>query len=153
MKRSLSKHGFTLVEIMIVVAIIGMLTALAIPNILKAGKSTRRSRFAREIQTAGHAFLQYSLENGKYPGDKTPAQMPEGMSEYLRKFPWSKDTVIGGKWDWDFEQFGVKAGVSVKSPHWEDEQMLEVDEMMDDGNLGSGHFRKRSGGYIYIIEE
>jgi prepilin-type N-terminal cleavage/methylation domain-containing protein len=153
MKMNQAKYGFTLVEIMIVVAIVGLLASIGIPNMLKAGMNTRKSRFSREIQTAGHAFVQYAFEHGQYPGDKTPAQIPEGMTEYLQKFPWAEDTVIGGNWDWDFEQFGVKAGVSVKSPKWEDEQMLEIDELMDDGNLGSGQFRKRSGGYIYILEE
>ena len=32
-------------------------------------------------------------------------------------------------------------------------QMQEIDAMVDDGNLGSGQFRQRPGGYIYILEE
>jgi hypothetical protein len=31
--------------------------------------------------------------------------------------------------------------------------MKVIDTLIDDGNLGSGHFRRRSGGYIYILEE
>jgi prepilin-type N-terminal cleavage/methylation domain-containing protein len=147
------KKGFTLVEIMIVVAIIGLLAALGIPNMRKAGHNTRKSRFAREIQNAGHAFVQYSFEHGTYPADKNPAQMPDGMAEYLKRFPWTEKTVIGGNWDWDYKQFGVTAGVSVKSPKWNDEEMEEVDKVFDDGNLSTGQFQKRTSGYIYILEE
>jgi type II secretory pathway pseudopilin PulG len=138
---------------MIVVALIGLLASLAVPNMLNAGQDTRKSRFARDIQNAGHTFVQYSFDHGSYPTDKTPAQMPDGMAEYLKGFPWTEETVIGGNWDWDYGVFGVTAGVSVKSPKWGDEQMQEVDALIDDGNLAGGQFRKRSGGYIYILEE
>jgi len=148
-----SRKGFTLVEIMIVVAIIGLLAALGIPNMLEAGQDTRKARFSREIQAAGHAFVQYAFDHGEYPADKTPTQMPNGMAEYLNGFPWSEDTVIGGQWDWDYGVFGITAGVSVKSPNWNTERMQEIDAQIDDGNLASGQFRQRSGGYIYILEE
>lgn len=153
MEKIASRRGFTLVEIMIVVAIIGLLAALGIPKMLKAGQETRKARFAREIQAAGHAFVQYAFDHGEYPSDKTPGQMPDGMAEYLKNFPWAEETVIGGQWDWDYGVFGVVAGVSVKSPDWKDEQMQGIDAMIDDGNLSSGQFRSRSGGYIYVLEE
>ncbi len=82
-----------------------------------------------------------------------PGQMADGMTTYLSGFYWGEDTVIGGRWDWDYEVFGIHAGVSVQSPNWGDEQMQKIDVKIDDGNLGTGQFRKRSGGYIYILEE
>jgi prepilin-type N-terminal cleavage/methylation domain-containing protein len=153
MRNALSSKGFTLVEIMIVVAIIGLLAAIGIPNMLEAGQDTRTTRFAREIQIAGHAFVQYSFDHGDYPADKFPGQMPDGMTEYLSGFPWSEETVVGGRWDWDYGVFGITAGVSVQSPNWDAARMLDVDIKMDDGNLATGHFRQRPGGFIYIIEE
>ncbi len=152
MKATHQKSGFTLVEIMITTSIIGLLASLGMPNMLKAGQNTRNTRFAREIKIAGHAFVQYAFEHGDYPADKTPAQMPNGMAEYLNRFPWGEDTVIGGQWDWDYEVFGIHAGVSVKSPDLDEEQMQKIDALIDDGDLSSGQFRSRSGGYIYILE-
>ena len=153
MKRPVSSKGFTLVEIMIVVAIIGLLAAIGVPKMLEAGRRTRTARVAREFKTAGHAFVQYAVENGDYPADKLPAQIPDGMNEYLAGFPWTEETVIGGQWDWDYGVFGVIAGVSVKSPKWDSTRMAAVDNLIDDGNLGSGQFRARTDGYIYILEE
>jgi len=152
MKRQFQK-AFTLVEIMIVVAIIGLLAAIGVPSMLKSGRKARANRFIHEIQAAGHAFVQYASENATYPSDKNPTQMPDGMAPYLARFPWTEDTVIGGQWDWDYEQFGVLAGVSVYRPKWDDALMQEVDAAFDDGNLNTGQFRKRLAGYIYIIEE
>ncbi|MCF7816527.1 MAG: type II secretion system GspH family protein [Kiritimatiellales bacterium] len=152
MKPTQSKSAFTLVEIMIVVAIIGLLASLGLPNLLKAGKKSRSARFAREIKNAGHAFVQYAFDHGTYPPDKTPTEMPVGMAEYLKGFPWAEDTVIGGQWDWDYGQFGVSAGVSVYSPGWSSAQMQEIDAMIDDGNLATGEFRERASGYIYVLE-
>jgi prepilin-type N-terminal cleavage/methylation domain-containing protein len=146
-------RGFTLVEVMIVVAIIGLLAALSVPAMLEAGTKTRARRFAREIKVAGHAFVQYASENGEYPADKTPAQMPDGMAAYLKGFPWAEETLIGGNWDWDYGVFGVHAGVSVQSPDWNDDYMTKIDSVIDDGNLNTGQFRKRTGGYMYILEE
>ena len=153
MKATHQKSGFTLVEIMITTSIIGLLASLGMPSMLKAGKNARNTRFAREINTIAHAFVQYAFEHGDYPADKNPAQMPNGMAEYLSNIAWSEKTVIGGQWDWDYEVFGIHAAVSVKSPKWTPEQMAEIDQILDDGNLNSGQFRARSGGYMYVLEE
>lgn len=148
-----SKKGFTLLEIMIAVGVIGLLAAIAIPSMRSARQKSRATRFAREIQAAGHAFVQYAMDNGGYPADKTPAQMPDGMAPYLAKFPWVENTVIGGQWDWDYQQFGVYAAVSVKSPDWNNTLMQQVDATFDDGNLSTGQFRSRTDGYMYVLEE
>lgn len=147
------KTGFTLIELMITVSIIGLLAVLALPRMLEAGNRTKARRFAREIQAAGHAFVRYSFDHGDYPADRTPAQMPEGMAGYLSRFPWTETTLIGGQWDWDNGQFGTRAGVSVYRPEWNDDRMADIDEVLDDGNLATGHFRRRTGGYIYVLEE
>jgi prepilin-type N-terminal cleavage/methylation domain-containing protein len=147
-----SRSAFTLVELMIVVGIVGMLAAMAIPAFAHARETARNARFAADLRVACDAFIEYAADTGRYPPDTTPGIMPNGMADYLRRVHWYETTAVGGQWDWDNGQFSVKAGVSVYEPTASQEQLERLDAMIDDGSLSSGSFRARSSGYISIIE-
>ncbi len=66
------KAGFTLVEIMIVVAIIGLLAAIAIPNFMKARETAQKNACINNLRQIDGAKQQWALENGKVTSD-TPA--------------------------------------------------------------------------------
>jgi prepilin-type N-terminal cleavage/methylation domain-containing protein len=63
------KKGFTLVEIMIVVAIIGLLAAIAIPSFIKARQESQKNACINNLRQIDAAKEQWALANGKVNGD------------------------------------------------------------------------------------
>ena len=150
--RSNRRRGFTLTEIMIVVLILGMLAALALPTMLIARENARGVRFINDLRQARAAFETHAMERGHYPDDGSPGSIPTGMDEALRPVKWDEMTPIGGQWDWDYRQFGVVAGVSVFKPDVDESVMAMIDKRIDDGDLEGGLFHRRTDGYILVIE-
>ena len=77
------KQGFTLVEIMVVVGIIALLVALALPGLLRARISANESSAQATLKSVSNALEAYSVNNGNaYP---TVATLLIGPPPYLNK--------------------------------------------------------------------
>ena len=67
-KLNKNRGGFTLVEIMIVVAIIALLAAIAVPNFLRARKRSQATRILEDLRMIDSAIDQYAIETNKTTG-------------------------------------------------------------------------------------
>ena len=76
------RGGFTLVEIMIVVAIIALLAAIAVPGFLRARKRSQASRIINDLRLIDSAVDQYAIETNKKSGD---AVGTVDWTNYLKK--------------------------------------------------------------------
>ena len=91
--------GFTLIEIMVVVVILGILGALIVPNIIGRPDEARVTAAATDIQAIGNALELYRLDNGHYPSTEQgiealvnqptgyPAPRRWNQDGYLKKVP------------------------------------------------------------------
>jgi prepilin-type N-terminal cleavage/methylation domain-containing protein len=84
-----AKHGFTLVEIMIVVLIIGILLAIAVPNFIKARESSRAKSCIANLKQLDSAAEQYAMDNKKTNGDTVTIAIlaAGGTTGYLKSAP------------------------------------------------------------------
>jgi prepilin-type N-terminal cleavage/methylation domain-containing protein len=85
-KLTTKRGGFTLVEIMIVVAIIALLAAIAVPGFLRARKRSQASKILNDLRMIDSAMDQYAIETGKKTGD--PIAVTD-WTNYVKK-----DTVL-----------------------------------------------------------
>ena len=76
------RGGFTLVEIMIVVAIIALLAAIAVPGFLRARKRSQASRILNDLRLIDSAVDQYAIETNKASG---AAVAITDWTNYLKK--------------------------------------------------------------------
>ena len=65
--KKLDAHGFTLIELMVVLVILGVLASLIVPRIMSRPEEARRIKARVDIQSLETALKLYNLDNGDYP--------------------------------------------------------------------------------------
>jgi prepilin-type N-terminal cleavage/methylation domain-containing protein len=95
------RRGFTLVEIMIVVAIMGVILAIALPAFMKSRSQARKHVCIENISQIESAKQQWGLENGKRDGDAPVEADLIGDTKFIKKMP---ECPGGGTYD--FQSIG-----------------------------------------------
>lgn len=137
------------------VAVIGLLAAIAMPNFVRARKVSQGVRVANDLRVFANAFATYSFELGQYPPDSHEAlPVAPKIGEYIDEGRFNTPTVLGGRYNWDGPDQYSYAGVSVSGASISTADLQQVDKTVDDGNLSTGNYRRTSNGrFTYIIEE
>ena len=146
MKRNYGAEGFTLIELMVVIVIIGILAGLIVPRIMGRPDEARQAKARMQIESLETALKLYRLDNGSYPtteqGLQALVEAPE-VGELAKKWreggylekgkvprdPWDNEFVYlcpGANGDFDLLSYGADGeqggeGKNKDITNWESE--------------------------------
>ena len=145
MKHANRSRGFTLIEIMVVMVILGLLVALVAPNIMGRGDEARVTAAEAQLRNISSALDLYRLDNSHYPsteqglealvekptGSPEPSNWnPEGYMDAIPKDPWGNDYQYvqpGSEGPYDLYSYGADGreggeGVNADISVWDVEE-------------------------------
>ena len=97
------QKGLTLIEILVVVAILGLLAALVVPNVIGRGEQARVDIARANLQSIANALDMYRMDNGRYPTTEEGLEAlveepqsarnwnPEGYLSEVPRDPWGNE--------------------------------------------------------------
>jgi prepilin-type N-terminal cleavage/methylation domain-containing protein len=159
-----SARGVGLVELMVVVLIISIIMALAVPSYQRVQKKAKATALVNDMRVFAAVFQAYAHENGSWPAEAVAGIVPGGITtQELKSDVWTRTTPVGGKFDWENNQIhnGVRYRAAIAITDGDDLPLLIdlelfrlMDEALDDGNLNTGTFRLGENNCpLYILEQ
>ncbi len=107
--RKIGQHGFTLIELMVVIVILGILATVIVPKIMDRPGEARTTKAGIDIGALEQALKLYKLDNGKYPTTEQGLQSlvePPAVGNLAKKWRdggyLDKKTVPKDPWDNDY---------------------------------------------------
>lgn len=125
-----NEHGFSLVELLIVVGAIGILVNLSFPVFEHARKKAQVARIVSDFQTVRRMATDYFIKNGRWPAEAgegiEPPELQTALARAVRwdgRFPYDWDNLVGADNQSSQPESGVRVGFSVRT---HDEEVLRM---------------------------
>lgn len=106
-ERSLGQSGFSLIELLIVMAVVGILAGLALPNLRTVLVRARAAELAGDVDVVRVATLSYNAERHNWPSESSVGNIPADLAPYLPEgFTFARDG-----YQLDFENWSIPGGL------------------------------------------
>ena len=138
------RGGFTLIEMMIVAAIVGILAGLAIPNLRTMIYRARAAEMAGDMEVVRVAALSYNAEHHTWPGESAMGAIPSGLADFL---PENYSFVKDG-YRLDYENWPLPSGL----PHDPGANaLIGVSVVVDDPAMGNALFEFMGTAIVFSV--
>lgn len=135
------RSGFSVIEIMLAVVIIGLLAAIAIPAFQKIREQADIAKFISDLRTMSGQFEGYHFANAGWPAHTPAGELPPEVSGYVNEGSFIQPNSVGGEWKW--YNTGGLVGLAVEYGATDRELILyqAIAERIDDGDFFDGRFK------------
>lgn len=106
-RRDARRGGFSLIELLMAMSIVGILAGLAIPNMRGVTFRARATEVAADLEVVRVAALNYNADENRWPTDAAVGAIPPGLVEYLP----TGFTFEGNGYELKYENFSLPGGL------------------------------------------
>ncbi|MEO0793628.1 MAG: type II secretion system protein [Verrucomicrobiota bacterium] len=131
------RRGFTLIELMVAVVVLGVILAIAVPGFIRLREASQAASLANDFRVFSHAIHEFHILEGDWPHpNSNPGEFPDGMDGFLSS-SWTRMAPIGGYYFFE-HQPGGDAQLVLRADRINDHIVELVDKKLDDGNPATG---------------